>query len=185
MFADWSTRDGPRPTQAARLSRFTTFELLSCRNRAARSFNLASGSAHLDIISRNTVCLNQCGSSFQCATTLCPKLRRMTSDACWETVSATVAQAPPSFSQFESTFELLYRFWSCKLILLVPFHRHVAGRALPCPNLCQAPATIPSSTPLAGMAGQLPISRSATGHPRRGKRCRYALVRGYCDRWSQ
>ena len=148
MFTEGPTRDGPRPVQAGRLSRFGSFELLSCRKRAARSFNPACGPVHLDAISRNTVCLKPCGSSLQCATTLCPKLRRISSDAYWETASGTVAHAPPSFSQFERTFELLYKSWSCEIMLLVLFLRPAAGRALPCPEIASG-------------AGRHPLQQSA------------------------
>ena len=150
MFADGPTREGPRPIQAGRLSRFRSFELLLCRNRAARSFNPESGPVHRDAISRNTVCLKPCGSSRQCATTLCPKLRRMSSDAYRETVSGSVAHAPPSFSQFESTVELLYRSWSCEFMLLVPLLRPAAGLALPRPTIASG-------------AGRHPVQQSADG----------------------
>jgi len=108
IFSDGPARDALRPLQAGRLSRFSNCELLSCRKRAARSFSPRAGPSHLEAISRNTVCLNPCGSSFQCATTLCPKLRRMSSDAYREAVSGSAARAPPSFSQFESTLEASY-----------------------------------------------------------------------------
>jgi len=148
IFSERPTRDELWPIQAGRLSRFRNCELLSCRKRAARPFNPRSGPLHLDAISWNTACLKPCGSSFQCATTLCPKLRRISSDAYWETASGTVAHAPPSFSQFERTFELLYKSWSCEIMLLVLFLRPAAGRALPCPEIASG-------------AGRHPLQQSA------------------------
>jgi len=108
VFSYSPARDALRPFHAGRLSRLGNCELLSCKKRAARSFSPGVDPSHLDAISRNTVCLNPCGSSFQCATTLCPKLRRMSSDAYREAVSGSAARAPPSFSQFESTLEGSY-----------------------------------------------------------------------------
>lgn len=131
VFSEWPTRDGLRPIQLGRLSRFRSWELLSCRKRAARSFNPRSGPLHLDGISWNTACLNPCGSSFQCATTLCPKLRRISSEAYRELVSGTAARAPPSFSQFESTLELSYRSRPGDFTVLGPLHVTAARRVRP------------------------------------------------------
>ena len=131
IFSERPTRDELWPIQAGRLSRFRSCELLSCRKRAARSFNPRSGPLHLDAISWNTACLKPCGSSFQCATTLCPKLRRMSSAAYREAaLSGTAARAPPSFSQFESTLELSYRSRSRDFTVLGPLHLSRCGTGM-------------------------------------------------------
>ena len=131
IFSERPTRDELWPIQAGRLSRFRNCELLSCRKRAARPFNPRSGPLHLDAISWNTACLKPCGSSLQCATTLCPKLRRMSSAAYREAaLSGTAARAPPSFSQFESTLELSYRSRPRDFTVLVLFICSAAGTSL-------------------------------------------------------